>query len=396
MTDKRTANHRILVAGAGYAGVSCALRLARRVPAGTTITLISATDRFIERIRLHQRSTGQSVGDWSLPALMRGTGIQLRVGQIERLDPARRVLSVGDERLEFDTLVLALGSHVDVDSVKGVREYAMAVEFGSVSGIHDSLQKIAARSGRVTIVGGGLTGIELASEIAESFPDLQVSLVSQTKLAETWSGAARVHALEAMQRLGVRVEEGPHIRAVHEGRLETDRGDLPFDLCIWAGGFVGHPLAWNSGLKVNQQGQALVDAQLRSVSHPAVHVIGDLGTIAPGLTPQLPMGCKSAMPAGAWAAENIARRLRGLPEQPLQYGVPFFCVSLGRRDGLIQMAARDGTMTGRVLTHRRGAWFKELICRSTIWALKMERVGISGIQWVRGRTASQSPAFSSS
>lgn len=396
MTDKRTANHRILVAGAGYAGVSCALRLARRVPAGTTITLISATDRFIERIRLHQRSTGQSVGDWSLPALMRGTGIQLRVGQIERLDPARRVLSVGDERLEFDTLVLALGSHVDVDSVKGAREYAMAVEFGSVSGIHDSLQKIAARSGRVTIVGGGLTGIELASEIAESFPDLQVSLVSQTKLAETWSGAARVHALEAMQRLGVRVEEGPHIRAVHEGRLETDRGDLQFDLCIWAGGFVGHPLAWNSGLRVNQQGQALVDAQLRSVSHPAVHVIGDLGTIAPGLMPQLPMGCKSAMPAGAWAAENIARRLRGLPEQPLQYGVPFFCVSLGRRDGLIQMAARDGTMTGRVLTHRRGAWFKELICRSTIWALKMERVGISGIQWVRGRTASQSPAFSSS
>ncbi len=99
----------------------------------------------------------------------------------------------------------------------------------------------------------------------------------------------------------------------------------------------------------------------------------------------MPMGCKSAMPAGAWAAENIARRLRGQPEQPLQYGVPFFCVSLGRRDGLIQMAARDGSMTGRVLTQRRGAWFKEFICRSTIWALKMERIGISGIQWVRGR-----------
>jgi NADH dehydrogenase FAD-containing subunit len=390
MTD-----HRIVIAGAGYAGVSCALRLARRVPAGTSITLVSATDRFVERIRLHQRVTGQSVGEWSLPALIRGTGIQLRIGQIDRLDHNRRTLSLGDERLEFDTLVLALGSHVDVHSVKGVREHAMTVEFGSVSRIHEALQKGAERSARVTIVGGGLTGIELATEIAECFPDLQVSLVSQTRLAETWSGAARVHALEAMRRLGVRVEEGPHIRAVHEQRLQTDRGDLPFDLCIWAGGFVGHPLAWNSGLKVNQQGQVLVDAQLRCVSHPAVHVIGDLGTVAPGLTPQIPMGCKSAMPAGAWAAENIARGLRGLPEQPLQYGVPFFCVSLGRHDGLIQRAARDGTMTGRVLTDRRGAWFKELICRSTIWALKMERVGISGIQWVRGRGESQSPALSS-
>jgi NADH dehydrogenase FAD-containing subunit len=258
------------------------------------------------------------------------------------------------------------------------------------------LRKAATRNGRVTVVGGGLTGIELAAEIAESFANLQVTLVSRTRLAETWSGAARAHALGAMRRFGVRVEEGPHIRAVHAGRLETDRGDLPFDLCIWAGGFVGHPLAWNSGLEVNTQGQALVDAQLRSVSHPSVHVIGDLGTIAPELTPQMPMGCKSAMPAGAWAAENIARRLRGLPEQPLLYGVPFFCVSLGRRDGMIQMAARDGTMTGRVLTDRRGAWFKELICRSTMWALRLERVGIPGIQWVRGCAASQAPAFSSS
>jgi NADH:quinone reductase (non-electrogenic) len=379
MTD-----HRILIAGAGYAGVSCALRLARRVPPGTSITLVSGTDRFVERVRLHQRVTGQQVGDWSLPALIRGTGIQLRVGQIERLDPSRRVLSVGDERIEFDTLVLALGSHVDVDSIKGVREHAMTVELGSVSAIHERLARLAVGGGRVTIVGGGLTGIELATEIAESLPQLQVSIVSQTKLAETWSAAARAHALEAMQRLGVRVTEGPHIRAVHEKHLETDRGDLPFDLCIWAGGFVGHPLAWNSGLKVNQQGQALVDTQLRSVSHPAVHVIGDLATIAPGLRPQMPMGCKSAMPAGAWAAENIARRLRGQPEQSLQYRVPFFCVSLGRRDGLIQHAARDGSMTGRVWIERRGAWFKELICRSTIWALKMERVGISGVVWVKG------------
>jgi NADH dehydrogenase FAD-containing subunit len=353
------------------------------------VTLISATDRFVERIRLHQRATGQNVGDWSLPALLRGRDVELRVGVIEQLDLTNCVFKLSGDRIGFDTAVLALGSYVDVDSVKGVREHAMAVEFGAVSGIHQALLKAAAHRGRVTIVGGGLTGIELASEIAEVFPDLQVSLVSQTPLAESWSGAAREHVLASMRRLGVRVEEGPHIRAVHRKHLDTDRGVLPFDLCIWAGGFVGHSLAWNSGLKVNQQGQALVDTQLRSVSHPGVHVVGDLAAIAPELTPQMPMGCKSAMPAGAWAAENIARRLLGQPEQSLQYAVPFFCVSLGRKDGLIQMAARDGSMTGRVLTRRRGAWFKEFICRSTIWALKMERAGIPGIQWVRSRPASE-------
>ena len=375
--------HRIVVAGAGYAGVSCALRLARRLPTNARVTLISPTDRFIERIRLHQRVTGQNVGDWSLRSLIKRTGVGLHIGSIEQLDHANRLLHVGSDRLEFDTLVLALGSHVDVGSVQGVHEHAMAVEFDTVGNIHRAVHKVVAHRGRVTIVGGGLTGIELAAEIAESFPGLQVALVSQSRVAESWSEAARAHALASLKRLGVSVEEGPHIKAVHRKHLETDRGVLPFDLCLWAGGFVGHSLAWNSGLKVNQLGQALVDAQLRSVSHPGIHVVGDLATIAPELTPQMPMGCKSAMPAGAWAAENIARRLSGRSEQPLQYGVPFFCVSLGRRDGLIQMAARDGSMTGRVLTHRRGAWFKELICRSTVWALKMERIGISGIQWVR-------------
>jgi NADH dehydrogenase FAD-containing subunit len=383
--------HRIVIAGAGYAGVSCALRLARRAPSNVAITLVSATDRFVERIRLHQRATGQSVGEWSLRALIRGTGVELQIGSIDQLDYGNRVLKLGADRLEFDTLVLALGSHVDVDSVKGVREHAMAVEFGTVSNIHRALRKAATHRGRVSIVGGGLTGIELASEIAESFPTLQVSLVTQTRVAESWSEAARSHALASLQRFGVRVEEGPHIKAVHAQHLETDRGAMPFDLCIWAGGFVGHSFAWNSGLKVNQHGQALVDSQLRSVSHPDIHVVGDLATVAPELTPQMPMGCKSAMPAGAWAAENIARRLGGRTEQPMQYGVPFFCVSLGRRDGLIQMAARDGSMTGRILTHRRGAWFKEFICRSTLWALKMERIGISGIQWVRGREERDEP-----
>jgi NADH:ubiquinone reductase (H+-translocating) len=85
MTD-----HRIVIAGAGYGGLSCALRLARRVPRGTSVTLVSATDRFVERIRLHQRVTGQNIGEWSLPALIRGTGIELRVGMIERLDHGRQ------------------------------------------------------------------------------------------------------------------------------------------------------------------------------------------------------------------------------------------------------------------------------------------------------------------
>lgn len=65
------------------------------------------------------------------------------------------------------------------------------------------------------------------------------------------------------------------------------------------------------------------------------------------------MGCKSSQPTGAHAAENIARALCGSAERPLDYAVPLYCVSRGRRDGLIQLARRDGSLTGTVLTGRR-------------------------------------------
>jgi NADH:ubiquinone reductase (H+-translocating) len=104
----------------------------------------------------------------------------------------------------------------------------------------------------------------------------------------------------------------------------------------------------------------------------------------------LPTGCKSAMPMGAQVGENIARELRGDPAEAFDYALLFYCVSLGRRDGLIQWADDEGRLTGRILTGRRAAWFKEAICRSTVWALKIEARGHKAVVWKRtGRAPSQ-------
>ena len=112
--------HRIVVAGGGYAGVSCALRLARRVPSNVKVTLISSTDRFVERIRLHQRATGQSVGEWSLPggsvevgetleeAVVREvaeeTGVTVTVGPV--IEVFDRIQRGTDGRIEYHFVIV--------------------------------------------------------------------------------------------------------------------------------------------------------------------------------------------------------------------------------------------------------------------------------------------------
>lgn len=252
----------------------------------------------------------------------------------------------------------------------------------------ETLGRLAARGrGSIVVVGGGLTGIETATEIAESYRELSVTLVTHGSLGRGWSPAARQHLLATLDRLGVRLRERERVVALEDAWLATDRGPLSFDLCLWATGFVADALARDSGLSVNDRGQALVDAHLRSLSHREVYVAGDLAAVAADVGPPLPMGCKTAMPTGAHVADNIARRLGGEAEEPISCRVPFFCVSLGRRDALIQFAASDGMPTGRVLTGRRGAWFKELVCRSTITALKLERLGLAAVQWPQARPA---------
>lgn len=367
----------IVIVGAGYAGVLCAIRVARKTRGSASITLVSATDRFVERIRLHEESAGGGPRDRALAPLLRGTGVNIHIGRAERIDLDQRTVLAGGDPIPFDRLVLALGSHTNADLVPGIREHALTV---------DRADCIAARVGelssgsRVVVIGGGLTGIEAATELAERNPSLRVALLSRAPLMGTWSRAARAHVLSAMERLHIELREGVEVRSVEPDRVETDGAPQPFDMCVWTAGFSVSDLPARSGLAVDRNGRVLLDSMLRSISHPHVYVAGDLGTTVEPPGDPLDMGCKSAMPMGAHVADNLVRAMRDQDERPFDWGMPFYCVSLGRQDGLIQMP-KGSSHTGAILKGRTGAWMKETICRFTVWALHLERRGI-GYVWL--------------
>ncbi|HEX7892267.1 MAG TPA: FAD-dependent oxidoreductase [Ramlibacter sp.] len=381
----------IVIIGGGYAGVACALRLAhraRRQGTAARIRLIHPAPVLVERIRLHQAATGQGLRERRIGTLLRRSGVELVQGWAEAIDPQERAVHVGGQQFAWDRLVLAIGSRSGSDEVPGVAEHAHTLNPATAPALRERLQALP-RNARVLVVGGGLTGIEAASEVAESFPRLEVSLATEGRLVDDFSPAGRDHILHVMRKLRVDVHEGVRVHSVSAARLETDSGALAFDLCVWAAGFALPPLAWDAGLRVNAHGQVLVDPQLRSVSHPWIYAAGDIAApvLPPGQT--VPMGCKSAMPMGAHVGDNLARELRGEPGEAFDYALLFYCVSLGRRDGLIQWADDEGRLTGRILTGRRGAWFKEMICRSTWWALLMESRGTKAVVWKRTGRAPQ-------
>ncbi|MBF6329170.1 NAD(P)/FAD-dependent oxidoreductase [Nocardia transvalensis] len=355
-----TEQHRIVVLGAGYAGQSAAGRLSE--VAGAQVTVVDARSQFVERVRLHQAAAGQQVPRWELRDLFERKGIRFVQGTAVEIDrDARTVVLADGTVLGYDTLVYALGSTADVDSVVGVREYAATVA------TPEDVARIRPLNGRVAVVGAGATGLEVATELAESRPDLAVALVSSEEPGAWLSDKARAHIGEVLDRLGIEVRAGAKVIEVLPDGLRSASGDhIAADTVLWTTGFAVPELAARAGLAVDGRGRLLVDEQLRT-SDPNIYAAGDCAAVVGPDGRELRMACATASPVGKYAGTVVAARVRGMEPPAMRFRYVFQCISLGRRDGVIQFVRADDSPLDRVLTGRPAAWFKERIVRGAAW-----------------------------
>jgi NADH dehydrogenase FAD-containing subunit len=374
--------HRIIVLGAGYAGAIAAGRLAKRLRReDVAITLVNAEPDFVERVRMHQLAVGQELKPRPLREMFARTGVELKLGKVTSIDVDNRTVAVasgeGTAELPYDTLVYALGSAGNTHGVPGVTEHAhqIASRPGALR-LRERLARLGAGE-TVLVVGGGLTGLEFATEVAEARPDLHVTLATRAELGDWLSPKGRAHLREVIGGLGITVHENVAVTAVEADRVTTADGrTFPAAVTVWTTGFVVHPLAAGTGLELADSGRIVVDSTMRSVSHPDVYAIGDAGhALGVGDKP-LRMSCASGTPMAWQAADSIAARLTDgkLPNAPLRYFNQ--CISLGRKEGLIQFVTADDRAVGRALTGRFAARYKELVCKGAAWGVANPTLGI--------------------
>ncbi|MFJ8127298.1 NAD(P)/FAD-dependent oxidoreductase [Streptomyces hydrogenans] len=374
--------HRIVVLGAGYTGAVAAGRLAKRLHRDdVTLTLVNPEADFVERVRLHQVAAGQDLTPRPFAQVFAGTGVELKLARVAAVDVDRKAVTVegaaGREELAYDSLVYALGSGWNHGGVPGVAEHAH--EVSSRPGALRLRERLAAlEAGRpVVVVGGGLTGLEAATEIAEARPDLDVALVARGAFGDWLSEKGRGHLWKVARRLGVTVHEHTAVAAVGADRVTTAAGDdVPADVTVWTTGFAVHPLAEATGLELAADGRIAVDATMRSVSHPDVYAVGDAAmALGPGDKP-LRMSCASGVPMAWQAADALAARLTGaeVPRVGIRYAQQ--CVSLGRGEALIQFVTADDRAKEKALTGRFAARYKEFICKAAAWGVAHPTLGL--------------------
>ncbi|MFE9497649.1 NAD(P)/FAD-dependent oxidoreductase [Streptomyces collinus] len=380
--------HRIVVLGAGYAGAWAAGNLARRLsPADTEITVVNAVPDFVERMRLHQLAAGNDLSFRSLTGVFAGSGVRLRVARVTGVDPQRKTVTLTDEgglhgehgegELAYDTLLYTLGSSVAQHGVPGVAEHAFDVTgLSSALRLRERLTRLGA-GGTVLVVGEGLTGIEAATEFAESRPDLCVSLAARGEVGGWLSPRARRHLRRAFDRLGITVHDNSGIDAVEPGRAITADGrSLTADVTVWSAGFAVHPLAAASGLEVTGSGRIVVDRTMRSLTHPDVYAAGDCAHAIGENGRPLPMSCATAGFTAQQATAAITARLTGrkVPLTGLKYYGNH--ISLGRRDAIFQMVDADVRSASWYLGGASAARLKSAILTGAGWNVAHPTFGL--------------------
>ncbi|MCK6511383.1 FAD-dependent oxidoreductase [Myxococcota bacterium] len=363
-----------VVVGGGYAGRMAALRLRTRDRAAR-IVVVEPSSVVVERARYHEVLGGWR--QWKIPmaqALPRdGEHWQ---GWVEAIDATNRVVTARIDgevrRIEADGIVVALGSRArGIESIDAKIPVFGAEEPETAGVVGGSYTKDAP----LVVVGTGLTGIEIATVLAQRHGAGRVVLVGSEEPGSGLSEGARAYTRAFMERVGLRFALG---------RVERVEGDTLFfagderwraGAVLGCAGFRVSPFAKEMGWPVDAQGRALVTPTLALPNTEGIFVAGDLAACHQGNAqgPLYRSACATAMPMGCHAAEQIIRSAQGQKALPFSLGYLVQCVALGRRDGVLQFVASDDRPTPRFWTGWRAAWTKEAILRMTWQAPALER-----------------------
>lgn len=297
---------RVVVLGGGYAGLSFVNTLvAERVP-DVQITLVDRNPYHTMLTECHLVAAGTKPAESIQIPFDMLAGFEGVQASIEGIDPAAKTVTTSAGVLAYDVLAVALGS-VDNDfGIPGVKDYAYSLRSTvDAEKIRAQVAKLPDQA-NVVVAGGGLTGVELASELAlhygkklnfyvlEAAPTV---LPGQPDELREWTRAR-------MGELGVNCVLGSPIVKVEEKLVHIKNGStVAYDLLVWSGGVKANPLMAQLGVAADRGGRAIVDAHLRT-NLDGVYVIGDCASTGTPPTAQV------STQHGRLAAADLAKRLK--------------------------------------------------------------------------------------
>ena len=350
---------RVVILGAGFGGLTAARALAK----DADVTLVDRHNFQTFLPLLYQVSTAGLAADHVVHPIrgaLRKSGVKFRMGSPLSIDHKNKTVKLdSSEVLEFDHLVVALGSSTADFGVPGVAEYGMGMK-----SVNEAITIRAAVMRRfedlcrfeddtrlsIAVVGGGPTGVEMAGALAElkrgplkndmahAAKHIDIYLIEAgPRILPMFSEKLSTRAESDLRKLGVIVRTNTAVREVQSRKIIIKEGEpIPAEITVWAAGVKGEPTAGVLNLPIIGS-RIDVEESLRVNHYPHVWAVGDIAGAKGADGRFLPMVAPVEMQQGRFVAKQIMRAHRGQALQPFKYVDKGSMATIGRHKAVVEV-----------------------------------------------------------
>ncbi|WP_438434165.1 NAD(P)/FAD-dependent oxidoreductase [Gorillibacterium sp. sgz500922] len=273
----------VLVAGGGYGGLTVIHELLEKgLPDDVGITLVDRMPFQGLKTEYYALASG-TVADRELRvAFPDDPRLVKRFGEIEKIDlAARQVRLAGQDALDYDYLIIALGCTDKYHGVPGAADYACGIQSFSAARVAYQRLGDVRPYGQISIVGGGLSGVELAAELRESRPDLNIRILDRgAGVLSSFPAKLQHYTREWFVRHDVELRGQVSLCRVEPGCLYNGDEEIESDEIVWTAGIQPSPAVQRLDLPKDAGGRILLNALHQVPGHPEVYVAGDCASLA--------------------------------------------------------------------------------------------------------------------
>ncbi len=342
---------KICIVGGGFGGLYTALSLSRSLKNKTGryhITLVEPKEHFLFTPLLYELVTGE-LQRWeiapSYQKLLTGTSIEFCKNAATYVDFKQRQVSLkSGETLCYNYLILAVGNQNCWANIPGLKTHALTFRtLSDVEHLHTQLHVLETSERqrlRLTVIGGGPNGVELACKLADRLGKRgEVFLIERNPdILTGFSKKVRSASYRALGMRRVQVYLQTNVKEIIEDAITITRQEqdiiLPTDLTIWVAGTQVRDWIKALDCQHDEQGKLLIESTLQLVDYPDVFALGDLAQICP-TNPLIPATAQAAYQQASCAAKNLAAIIEGKPLQAFRYFHLGDMLALGRGDAVV-------------------------------------------------------------
>ncbi|KGR75063.1 NAD(P)/FAD-dependent oxidoreductase [Ureibacillus sinduriensis] len=336
---------KLVLLGGGYGNMRILLRLLpNNFPEDTIITLVDRTPHHSLKTEFYALAAGTTTDKNVRVNFPEHERLKRVYGEITKIDRKEKVVYLEDgQTVSYDDLVIGLGCEDDYHNVPGAEENSYSIQ--TIAKSRSTFETLCGLppGSVVGIVGAGLSGIELASELRESRSDLKIKLFDRSaRILRDFPEKLSNYVKAWFVKHDVEVIAESNITKVEPTRLHNHEEVIEVDAVVWTAGVQPVKIVREMDAEKDRKGRPIVNKYFHLNDDENVFVVGDCAS--------------SDLPASAQLAEEQAERIvkvltkrwrnEPLPETMPPIKLKGFMGSLGKKQGFVHLA--DTTVTGRI------------------------------------------------